>query len=121
MKNRATILLLVLTLILSVAQAAFAEGIKDRMKARLPAIKALKAQGVVGENNQGFLQYLGSATPQKDVVDAENGDRQKVYEAIAKQQGVSAAVVGQRRALQIVGLADPGESIQNAAGQWYRK
>lgn len=121
MKNRATILLLVLTLVLSAAPAAFSQGIKDRMKARLPALKALKAQGVIGENNQGFLQYLGGAMPQKDMVDAENADRQTVYGAIAKQQGVSAAVVGQRRALQIVDLADPGEHLQNASGSWYRK
>ena len=119
MKTRAMFFLLALTL--AMTTVAFAGGIKERMVARLPAIKALKAQGVVGENNLGYLQYLGAATPQKDVVDAENADRKKVYEAIAARQGVSAVTVGQRRAIQIVDLAGSGEYLQNTAGKWYRK
>ncbi len=52
---------------------------------------------------------------------AENKDRQMVYDAIAKQQGTTAAVVGQRRALQIAKKAKPGEWLQDADGKWVQK
>ena len=121
MKNRTLTVFLVLAVILGTASAAVAGGIKERMKSRLPAIKALKAQGVVGENNQGFLSFVGGAAAGKDVVDAENADRRKVYGAIARQQGTTAALVGQRRALQIADTAAPGTPLQNAGGKWYKK
>jgi uncharacterized protein YdbL (DUF1318 family) len=54
-------------------------------------------------------------------VDAENNDRQLVYDAIAKQQGTAAEVVGRRRALQIADNAKPGEWIQDAGGKWVQK
>lgn len=94
---------------------------KERMKNRLPIIIELKAQGIVGENNQGYLEVMPGKDENKDVVHAENMDRRKVYEAIAKQQGTTAALVGRRRAIQISEKAKPGEWLQNADGKWYQK
>ena len=99
----------------------FAEGIKARMKSRLPKIVQLKAKGIVGETNDGFLAFVGGQKAEQDLVASENEDRKKVYQAIAKQQGTSAKVVGQRRALQIAEKAQPGEWLQDAGGKWYQK
>lgn len=112
--------LLVIALVLGFGLTAAAD-IKARMKARLPQIVALKAEGILGEDNRGFLAFVGDAKKDEAVVAAENKDRQKVYAAIAKQQGVSAASVGQRRALQIASKAKPGEWLQDESGKWYRK
>ena len=101
--------------------AAFADDIKARMKSRLPVITKLKSQGIVGENNAGFLQFVGDKKVSADVVAAENEDRQTVYEAIAKQQSTTAELVGKRRALQNAQRAAPGEWVQDAAGQWQQK
>jgi uncharacterized protein YdbL (DUF1318 family) len=101
--------------------AAYADDIKARMKKRLPEIKALKAKGIVGENNKGFLQFVGGEKAGADVVAAENKDRRTVYEAIAKQQGTTPELVGQRRALQIAKKARSGEWVQDAGGQWLQK
>lgn len=101
--------------------AALCGGIKERMKARLPAIVQLKTAGVIGETNTGLLAFVGSNKQEQALVDAENKDRQLVYGAIAKQQGTTAAVVGQRRALQIAEKAKPGEWLQDAGGKWYQK
>lgn len=100
---------------------AFADDIKARMKSRLPVIKELKSEGIVGEGNAGFLQFLGDKKVNADVVAAENKDRQTVYNAIAKQQGTTAELVGKRRALQIAKRAAAGEWVQDAAGQWQQK
>jgi uncharacterized protein YdbL (DUF1318 family) len=101
--------------------SAFCADIKARMKDRLPRIIELKAAGVIGEDNQGYLAFIGANQSEKALVDAENQDRQLVYGAIAKQQGTTAAVVGQRRALQIADNAKPGEWLQDAGGKWVQK
>jgi uncharacterized protein YdbL (DUF1318 family) len=101
--------------------SALADDIKARMKNRLPVIKELKAQGIVGEDNKGYLQFVGGKQAKPDVVAAENKDRQTVYAAIAKQQGTTADLVGQRRALQISKRANKGEWVQDASGKWLQK
>ena len=101
--------------------SAFADDIKARMKNRLPVIKELKSQGIVGEDNAGFLQFVGDKKVSADVVAAENKDRLTVYKAIAKQQGTTAELVGKRRALQIAKRAESGEWVQDAGGSWIQK
>ena len=101
--------------------SAFAQGIKARMQARLPEIVALKAEGVIGEDNRGYLTFVGSVKKKVDVVEAENNDRRQVYTAIAQQEGTTVDVVGRLRARQIAQNASPGEWLQNENGQWIRK
>lgn len=108
-------------LVLGFGASAAADDIKARMKSRLPVIAELKAQGIVGENNKGYLEFIGGKKAKPDVVAAENEDRKTVYEAIAKQQGTTADLVGKRRALQIAQKADPGEWLQDASGKWIQK
>ena len=98
-----------------------AQEIKDRMAERLPVIMALKEKGLVGENNQGLLEFVGTARENADVVEAENKDRQIVYRAIAKKTGTTPDIVGQRRARQISENAKSGEWYQDAAGRWEQK
>lgn len=101
--------------------SAFADDIKTRMKNRLPVIKELKAKGIVGEGNKGYLQFVGGNKAKADVVAAENKDRKTVYAAIAKQQGTTAELVGKRRAVQIAKKANKGEWVQDVSGKWLQK
>ena len=101
--------------------SAFAEEIKARMKNRLPVINELKTKGIVGEDNKGFLQFVGAKKEKQDVVSAENNDRLTIYKAIAKQQGATAELVGQRRANQIARKARTGDWLQDDKGKWYQK
>ena len=75
----------------------------------------------IGENNKGFLEFRGKKQPQKDVVNAENGDRKKIYQAIGKKQGASATLVGQRRAKAIASKSKAGHWLQKPNGGWYKK
>ena len=100
---------------------AFADDIKTRMKKRLPVLKELKARGIVGEDNMGYVQFVGAKKEKADIVAAENKDRKTVYAAIAKQQGTTVELVGKRRALQIAKKAKPGEWVQDASGKWIQK
>jgi uncharacterized protein YdbL (DUF1318 family) len=123
MKNKtfAITLSILLSAIFIMAATAIAEDIKARMKARLPIIAELKDRGIVGETFTGYLAFLGNKKEKEDVIAAENSDREKVYAAIAKQQGTTAELVGKRRALQIAQKAKPGEWLEDAKGQWYQK
>lgn len=123
MKNKifTTIVSIVIVSFLFSNASAFGESIKARMKARLPVIAELKDKGVVGEDKNGYLQFVGQKKEKKDVIAAENADRQKVYSQIAKQQGTTAQLVGERRALQIAKKAKPGTWLQDQSGKWYQK
>lgn len=124
MKTYSTVRLsvvLVLAVIFISGTNVLAQGIKERMRARLPEIVALKSEGIVGEDNSGYLEFRGSTRKKADIVAAENNDRRQVYSAIAKQQGTSAEVVGTLRAKQIAEKAEHGEWLQDQQGKWYRK
>jgi uncharacterized protein YdbL (DUF1318 family) len=97
------------------------KAIKKRMIERLPTIVALKEKGIVGENNKGYLEFVGKKKEKADVVNAENKDREQVYSAIAKQQGTTVELVGKHRAAQIARKAQPDEWLQDANGKWYQK
>jgi len=123
--NKKSVILSILSfLLLFLSINVFAESANDlkvRMKARLPEINQLKASGVIGEGNGGLLGFVGAVSDKATIVNAENNDRSKIYSAIAKQQGVSPAVVGERRALQISKKATPGTWLQDSKGNWYEK
>ena len=87
---------------------------------RLPIIKDLKARGIVGENNLGFLEFIGDQREKAGVVKAENRDRKSVYDAIAKKQGTTAEVVGKHRAAQIAGKARTGQMLKVLNGNCYK-
>ena len=120
-KFRTVSLMVAVALLASMATMTWADDIKARMLARLPQIEALKADGVIGEDKNGFLQFRKAAGDKQALINAENADRGEIYKAIAAKQGVSVEVVGQRRALQIAEVAKPGEWLQKADGTWYQK
>ena len=112
--------LLAFAAVLLMAQSLWADPIKDRMMARLPVINDLKTKGVVGENNQGFLEFRTRDRAQAAVIDAENQDRRAVYEAIAARQNTTPEFVGQARAAQIASREPAGTWIQDSGGTWTR-
>lgn len=122
MQNRTKLLVILAILATMIFTGyALAQDIKARMQSRLPIIVDLKARGVVGENNQGYLEMLKGQTEKQDVVAAENQDRKAVYQQIAGKAGTDAKLVGQRRATQIAEKASAGEWLQDASGKWYKK
>lgn len=121
-KSHITPILVVLFLLTALFSTnACAASVKERMKARVPAINSLKDQKIVGENSSGYLQYLSGNQPQKDLVNAENNDRTEVYTAIAKKEGASVADVGKSAARSFVQRGEKGHMFQSPSGQWVQK
>ena len=115
-----TIFTLIITSLILVS-GSLAGSLKEEMRARQPKIIRLKAEGLIGENNRGFVEYRTAKEPRKGLVLAENQNRKVVYRAIAKQQHSNAENVGRRRAAQIAERAPSGTWLQNQKGEWYRK
>ena len=93
-------------------------------KGRYDSLKAYKAQGLVGEDNQGHAAALGSAIEAISLVEAENRDREVIYRAIVEQNAQPPeAIATVRAAFAEVQRekADSGEKIQLPSGQWQTK
>jgi uncharacterized protein YdbL (DUF1318 family) len=96
--------------------------IKQRMRARLDKVEALKIAKTVGEDMNGYLHVLGDiGAADKAVVDAENADRKLVYNVIAGKTGATAEDVGRSRAKTIAKSAAAGVMLQAPDGTWYEK
>ena len=96
----------------------------DSRRARFDVLKSLKQKGIVGENNRGYVELLGGDSDAKNLVDLENKDRRFVYEKIAEQNNLppgSLSTVESIFAQVQRDKADPGERIQDAAGNWVHK
>lgn len=113
-------MVLILCLIVS-SQFALASEIKERMKQRLPVIADLKARGIIGEDNRGYLGFVTSAREKEDVIAAENEDRKAVYTYFAKQQNTTIEVVETIQASRKAEKTASGEFFQKPDGAWHKK
>ncbi len=131
MKTIVIMMLLVLAALPVMAQGKYSikemtpavqEALNHR-RDRFDALKALKATGAVGENNQGYVVVLADAPNAKATVDAENRDRRVIYKTIAQQNeipdqiGAIESVFGSVQREK----AQSGEKVQDEQGQWITK
>ena len=86
-------------------------------------LNSLRAQGVIAERFDGYVMVKDNSTgaTAQSVVDRVNAERRAIYEARAKEQGVTAADVGQVYAGQIIQKAPKGTWFLAADGSWTQK
>jgi len=125
--NRLTLsLLAVLVAFFSVAPVARAESdamkeLQKHFQERLPAVQKLKAAGLIGETNLGYLDARETvdADAQKLIKD-ENADRYHLFQMIADQEGVKVDKVAERAARRNFQKAKSGEYLKTEDG-WKKK
>ena len=100
-----------------------AGGALAQTAAAKATVDAAKAQGVVGEQGDGFLGLVnGSADPAvKAAVDEINAGRAQAYKDIAAKTGVSEAAAGEATALQLFAKLPAGNYYRPLGGAWTRK
>jgi uncharacterized protein len=99
-----------------------AQDAAQRIRDRLPEIDALKAAGVLGENNRGLVEARTRVNEgQEALIEAENADRRELYQLVARRSGQTVEEVGQQRAVRIAQQALPGVWLQNKRGDWFQK
>lgn len=111
-------------------ETAYAEEISEveqavlRRQERFNQVKALKRHGSVGEDNQGHLYNLSDSSTIQAIVDAENVDREIIYDEQLKAKGYPQdAIVEIRKAAAELHheRADSGEKLQLPSGEWIIK
>jgi uncharacterized protein YdbL (DUF1318 family) len=96
----------------------------EARKVRFGELKALKAQGFVGESNRGYTEALGGGAYVMTLVADENKDRKFVYQTIVDQNGLNEGALAAVESV-FAGVqrdkASPGDKVQDAAGTWMTK
>jgi uncharacterized protein len=127
--TRRSILATIVALLLIPATAAFGaeskgeskkDQLKKRFRERAAQIEKLKSDGVIGETDQGYLDFVKGKGDGADVVDAENADRKSAYEQIAKDTGESVDKVAKQAAQKRFDHAKSGEWLK-IDGKWKKK
>ena len=96
----------------------------DNRKARYEELQDFKSQGLIGENNEGFVTVIGDATKAGFAAAPENGDRRVIYQAIVDQNGLGEGGM-QQVMLAFAEVqrekARKGDKIQTPEGEWGKK
>ncbi|WP_230974703.1 DUF1318 domain-containing protein [Brevundimonas vitis] len=100
------------------AGAAFAQD--ETQKA---TVDAAKAQGIVGEQADGYLGIRTTASPQvRAAVEATNDGRRQAYARSAAAAGVAPEVAAARMFEgQLFPRISSGQWYRNAQGQWVQR
>ncbi|MFT5121523.1 MAG: hypothetical protein ACI9TH_003272 [Kiritimatiellia bacterium] len=116
---RIALLFFVSALVLPVSADELGE-LKESFKKRHPQLQAQKAAGKIGETSAGMTEAVNAAAAGdaaiKTLVAAENADRSSLYALLAKQEGVSAAVVAKRNGIRNFTKASAGEWLKDDKG-----
>ena len=95
----------------------------DARKGHFDEIKQLKAEGVLGENNRGYLEVLKNENDAQTLADSENKDRKFIYQTIEEQNNLSDALGTIEKVFAQVqrDKASTGDKIQTESGEWVSK
>jgi uncharacterized protein YdbL (DUF1318 family) len=103
--------------VLSIAMPAHAD-----VAAAKAAVDGAKARGVVGEQGDGFIGFVGATDPDLvAAVTAINSGRAEVYSATAAKTGVTPDAAGQAVAVQLFSRLPAGQYYKPLGGAWARK
>lgn len=94
------------------------QALKNR-QARYPQLQQMKKAGLVGENNQGYVESLAQQT--NTIVSAENADRRIIYQALVDQNSLGPNGMREvQRAFAEVQREKAvfGEKVQSPSGDW---
>ena len=102
----------------SVSSAAAADLAQDKS-----IVDAAKAQGVVGEQGDGYLGFVhGSADAATTAAVSDiNAGRAEAYRQTAAKTGVTAEAAGQAVAVQLQSRIPPGQYFKPLGGSWVQK
>jgi len=99
------------------------EDLKKKIQERAPAISKLKASGLLGETDSGYVESVKGAdigAANKKLMQAENRDRRSGYTIIAKKRNIAAEKVGQLSGVKKIESARPSEWVKQK-GLWKKK
>ena len=99
------------------------EAALQNRRDRYDKLAELKQKGSIGENNQGYVELLGTDEAAKALVEAENQDRKIIYQTIAAQNDLKDEIATIEKVFAQVqrDKAQSGDRIQDEDGHWITK
>lgn len=111
MKAKTVILALGAVALLGVSGMAMAQ--------RDPAYAAARAEGLVGEQPDGYLGIVGSATPAlRTLVNSINIQRKAAYTQKAQASGATVEQMAFTSGCNLIAQTKPGEKYRTPDGSW---
>lgn len=98
-------------------------ALKNR-QGRYSQLQVMKREGLIGENNRGYVTALKGDPAAEALTVAENGDRQVIYRALVEQNSLGPNGMREvERAFAEVQSekASVGEMVQSSSGDWAGK
>ncbi len=89
-----------------------------------PAIEQAKAQGIVGEQIDGYLGFPDASKASADLkrrVSENNAKRLSLYTELAQEKGQPVQVVARLTGEKQIASATPGEMFLGVSGAWAKK
>jgi uncharacterized protein YdbL (DUF1318 family) len=81
-----------------------------------------KAQGLIGEQADGYLGVVGSGPPEaKQLAKDVNSKRRQEYQEIAKKRGASTEEVAALAGVKLVDRTPKGQFVRGSDGRWAKK
>ena len=82
-----------------------------------------KSNGWVGERRDGYLGVVSGSAPQaaQNLVNRVNAEREKAYDKIAAQNGITREQVEKLAGQKLIDRALPGQFVMDAAGRWVKR
>ena len=80
-----------------------------------------RAQGVVGEQSDGYVGVVAPAAGAQALADSVNAQRKAEYEKISAANHQPVDVVAKLAAVQVIKKLDKGEYYQAADGSWTKR
>ncbi len=106
----------VLSALFALSLPVLAMDLQQAMSALGPA----KAQGLVGEQPNGYLGVVATSAQAKEIADLINQARKAEYQKLAAKNGIQLADVEAIAGKKAIEKTEPGQFIQ-LNGQWQKK
>jgi uncharacterized protein YdbL (DUF1318 family) len=81
----------------------------------------LKAQGIIGEKNDGYVGLVKQDSAAAKLVAEVNEKRRQRYQQLAQQNNVPLASIAKLAADKAKEKTKAGQYIQSSAGKWVKK
>lgn len=93
----------------------------NAVQAQVTSLNDAKAQGLVGEQLDGYLGVVSDAPGVQRLVDDINLQRRQLYRDIARKNGAPLNAVEKLAGQKAIERAASGEIVQSPSGGWVRK
>ena len=80
-----------------------------------------KAQGLVGERQDGYIGQVSGGGDVAVFVAQINAERRAAYENVASQNGIPISQVERLAAQKLIERAPAGTFVMDASGRWFKK